>query len=173
MRKTIKKYVEYIADDSETADYKSLMSQAFLPENSGRVGIFWYSPARNELFGVVKANPYDLDDKNLSSARLPNSDVVAYTCRVLHEQVWKKEYNWHKFHDDGSINLFVGDYKDKPRGRIFYEPQQKLFKVCVGDWIKQNREAIDIIVDEFGLLDSDFDFVISNHWDIGMGWENR
>ena len=71
------------------------------------------------------------------------------------------------------IRCFIGDYKDKPRGRIFYEPKEQLFKVCVGDWIKENRDAIDIIVDEFGLLDSTFDFVISNHWDIGMGWENR
>ena len=35
------------------------------------------------------------------------------------------------------------------------------------------KRELGITYDEFGLLDSDFDFVISNHWDIGMGWENR
>ena len=163
----------YIASTSETDDFKSLMQQSFLPDHSERVGIFWYSEVRKELFGVSTANPYETNDPNLSIACLPNSRKTAYTCRILHKQLWKKEFNKHKFHPSDEINLFIGDYKDKPRGRIFYIPQEHLFQICVGDWFYKNEDALDLIVETFGLLDSDYEVVLSTHWDIGNGWENE
>jgi len=127
------------------------------------VGIFWYSPARVECFGVVKAREGD-------SNYTPSGFDGMFTCKELHKYVWKKEYNYRKFHPSDEVNLFVGDYKDKPRGRIFYDEDENTYYIMVGDWIDDYPEAKGCIVREFNLNGSRYSFEKDFHWDIGSGY---
>ena len=144
-------------------DYKiacELMEEG-LKKGDGYVGIFWYSPVLNQLFGVYK-------EKTFEASRAEGGLV---TCSLLHKNLWKKEFNKQKF--SGSNGLFIGDYKDKPRGRIFYSPTEDKFYVMVGSWIKEgeNYRVIDLIIDEFGLENENYEIDdTKQHWDIGMGY---
>lgn len=147
-------------------NYIKTMEEFFLPPNSGKVGIFWYDRRDNNLFGVVKESPY------IESAKINSntpSGEKAITTRRLHKQIWAKEYNRNKAL--GKPSPFVGDYKDTPRGRVFYIVDEKKFVICVGDWFREN-DVLDLILDEFELWDEDYEINIDHHWDIGSGWEN-
>lgn len=126
------------------------------------VGIFWYDVRNNKLFGVRK---YTIDDKD-------NVDTCSegVTCKDLHKYVWKKEYNYRKFHDDHKTYPFVGDWKDTPRGRIFYNNKDNVWYIYVGTWIKNYQRAFDLIVDTFHLNEVDYEIKIKEHWEIGNGW---
>lgn len=119
------------------------------------VGIFWYDDRSDKLFGVRK---YPLNDKDHISRC---SDGI--TCKELHKYVWKKEYNYRKFHDNGKTYPFVGDWKDTPRGRIFYNENDDTFYIYVGTWIKDNKDAFEMIVDEFYLNEVDYEIKIMSH----------
>lgn len=68
----------------------------------------------------------------------------------------------------GQVGVFW--YQGKPRGRVFYNPATKQFIVCVGSWINDHPEAVDVIVDEFGLENEDYEFSVQEHWELGMGY---
>lgn len=129
------------------------------------VGIFWYSPQRNELFGTVKAKE---GDKNYATSGFGGM----CTCKELHKDVWKKEFNKRRYSKNGNygINLFVGDYKSKPRGRIFYKSETNEYFIMVGEWIEEYPEAIDCVVNEFKLSGHNYQFIKNFHWDIGNGF---
>ena len=128
-----------------------------------KVGIFWYASQLKELFGIVK---YDYDDEDLKSSH------GLITCSELHKYIWKKRYNHQKFRNDGK-GLYIGDYKDKPRGRIFYDVELDEFIICVGSWINDFPEAKRLILKEFNLRNEFYKFKIDPHWEIGAGWENE
>ena len=121
------------------------------------VGIFWYSPARKECFGVVKSKEGD-------------SNYIKGTCKELHKYVWKDKFNYFKYHKNAGVNLFVGDYKDKPRGRVFYDDEDNTYYIMVGSWIKDYPEAKQVILNEFNLNGCHYSFEIDMHWEIGMGY---
>lgn len=144
--------------------YIKTMEEFFMPNNSGKVGIFWYNIKNKELFGIVSESPYI--DSNKTNSKLPNGEF-AITTNKLHKQICQKEYNKQKI-KTGS-GPFIGDYKDTPRGRIFYIPNEKKFVICVGDWIKEYDEALDLIIDQFDLWDETYEVNIDSHLDIGSG----
>ena len=145
--------------------YIKTMEEFFLPPNSGKVGIFWYDRVDESLFGVVKESPY-LESSKINS-NLPSGEK-AITVKRLHKQIWAKEFNKNK--SLGIKSPFVGDYKDTPRGRVFYIVDEKKFVICVGEWIKDYNDVVDLIVDEFDLWDEKYEINIDHHWDIGSGW---
>ncbi|MCQ2219019.1 MAG: hypothetical protein MJZ33_11180 [Paludibacteraceae bacterium] len=149
--------------EDELNEMMRLMTESLDPKDKPCVGIFWYSPARNELFGVVKAKK---GDKNYVSSGFGGMA----TCRDLHKDVWKKEYNKNKFKDGSKINLFIGDYKDKPRGRIFYSESKNHYIIMVGSWVDEYEAAKQCIIDEFKLNGHCFEFVKNIHWEIGNGF---
>ena len=84
------------------------------------VGIFWYDPDQNELFGVrsnaAEETTYHKED---------NTNREIRTTRFLHYAVWQKECN------KGKDNRFqTMDYTKYPRGRVF-EVKDKGFEVYV------------------------------------------
>ena len=153
-----------IADDDLAARTMETMSQNLDTQNNPKVGIFWYSPVNKSLYGVVAI------DKDSYSK--PNAGGGLITCKELHEDVWKREYRNQKYKLNG-VGPYIGDYKNKPRGRVFYSPEKDTYYIMVGSWINDNPEAIDIIVDRYDLKDCKVEVKISVHWEIGMGWENR
>lgn len=129
-----------------------------------KVGIFWYNPQRNELFGVVALS---LDDPKVSNSG------NGKTCKILHKKKWAIEYRKLKFkeHKDNTFP-YIGAYEDKPRGRVFYKDNK--FIITVGSWINddENYRAIDLVEDVFDLTNEDTEIVVDSHWEVGTGWEN-
>ena len=148
-----------VAEHDESIE---VMESHFDDQENGKVGIFWFDRRDRVLFGVVAVDKDDIT-KPCSGGLL--------TCSQLHVKVWQKGYNKQKFKQNG-IGPFVGDYKDTPRGRVFYNPRTETYEIRVGDWIEQNRDAIDEIVEEFDLEGKKYEVIKDHHWNIGNGWEN-
>lgn len=129
-------------------------------QDDPKAGIFWYNPETNSLFGVHADFIEDLR----------RDGYGMMSCGILHRDLWKKEYRKQKYKNNG-IGPFIGDYKDKPRGRIFYNPQTKKFEVFTGKWIEQYPEAKEEIMFEFDLNENIVEWKQSWHWDIGCGYE--
>jgi hypothetical protein len=138
-----------------------VMSQNLNNQDSPRVGIFWYDIRHKDLFGVVSAQ--------VSETQVSHGLASVNT---LHVDWWKKQYNKLKFKNNGQEKYpFIGDYKDTPRGRIFYNVNDNIFVIKVGSWINTCPEAKDLIRDEFNLDNEKYQFEIDQHWEIGFGWE--
>ena len=128
-----------------------------------KVGIFWYSPQSNDLFGVRSHRVSDYVKPNA------NTEFGTVSCSEMHEDVWKKEYHRQKY-KNGGVGPFTGAYEMVPRGRIFYNPNTKVFTIAVGSWIEQYPQAVPLIVDEFNLKDTTYEVKTAHHWDIGQKW---
>lgn len=128
-----------------------------------KVGIFWYSPQSNDLFGVRSHRVSDYVKPNA------NTEFGTVSCSEMHEDVWKKEYHRQKY-KNGGVGPFTGAYEMVPRGRIFYNPDTKVFTIAVGSWIEQYPQAVPLIVDEFNLKDTTYEVKTAHHWDIGQKW---
>jgi Txe/YoeB family toxin of Txe-Axe toxin-antitoxin module len=145
-------------------EYRSVLAQMAANRGKGetpKVGIFWYSVGKDELFGVVSHPVDDYSKANASDGRI--------TCSELHEDVWKKEFNKQKYKGNGS-GLFVGPYQDKPRGRVFYHVDDDTFEVAAGKWLEQYPHVYDMILKEFNLPPEKTTAKYAIHWDIGQSW---
>ena len=142
--------------------YMELMEQN-LHNDEPKVGIFWYNPKRNELFGVI-ALP--LDAEGVSSCSRGK------TCSMLHKKKWAIEYRNIKYKEKKDNTFpYIGQYEDKPRGRVFFKDGK--FDIVVGSWIndEENYRVIDLVEKEFDLTNEDTNVVEDSHWDIGCGWD--
>lgn len=159
-KRKISQDIQY-ADSSQMKDMMDAMDNNLDKQENPKVGIFWYSPKKKDVFGVCAVDAYN-------QAKIEKRNAVS--CIELHKYVWKKKYNYYKFH--GGSDLYVGDYKYTPRGRIFYLPKKDEFDIMVGEWIKEYPEAIDKIKNAFDLTDENLDvkIKIGEHWEIGMGY---
>lgn len=153
--------IETVSDE-QMADMMDFMDSNMDEQNSPKVGIFWYSPRIKDVFGVVAY------DAKYQCEVEKNRDNVS--CKELHKYVWKKQFNYWKYH--GGSKLFVGDYKDTPRGRIFYNRQNDEFSIMVGSWIDEYPEAIEKIKEAFDLNGQNTNVSVKKgiHWEIGMGY---
>lgn len=142
------------------------MAQNLGSQDNPKVGIFWYNRQLKDLFGVIAV------DKD--GFQKPNAGGGLITCKELHQDVWRKEFNRQK-HTRNGQGPFVGDYKDTPRGRVFYNLEEDKFYVMVGSWINDvdYDNFISLVEDYYDLKNSDFEIKIGPHWEIGVGWENR
>ncbi|MDR0733215.1 MAG: hypothetical protein LBF08_04030 [Dysgonamonadaceae bacterium] len=138
-----------------------VMSQNLDNQDSPRVGIFWYDARNDDLFGVVSSHA--------SEARVSKGFA---TVNTLHRDYWKKQYNKFKFKSNGGeVYPYIGDYKDTPRGRVFYDVNANRYIVNVGSWINEYPQAKALIIDEFNLEGENYLFETAIHWEIGHGWE--
>lgn len=140
-----------------------IMASHLDTQDDGKVGIFWFDTVNNVLFGVIAI------DKNSYSK--PNVGGGLISCSELHKKVWQKGFNKQKYKLDG-VGPFKGDYKDTPRGRVFYNPANDTFEIKVGSWIEDYPQAINEIIEEFDLESCNVVVIKDFHWDIGNGWEN-
>ncbi len=150
-----------VVDDAKMQAMMAAMDANLEKQNNPKVGIFWYSPLIKDVFGVVAVDAHD-------QAQIEHREAVS--CKELHKYVWKKKYNYYKFH--GGSNLYVGDYKYVPRGRVFYFPETDEYDIMVGKWIYEYPEAVDKIKAAFDLNDRNL-FVhvkLGIHKEIGMGY---
>lgn len=153
------KQTDYTEDE-----YRSVLAQMEANRGKGetpKVGIFWYSEGRDELFGVVSHPVDDYSRANASDGRI--------TCSELHEDVWKKEFRRQRYKGDGT-GLFIGAYQDKPRGRVFYHIDDDTYEVACGKWLQQYPHVYDMILREFDLPPERTTAKYAIHWDIGQSW---
>ena len=145
-------------------EYRNVLSQMASRRGKGKmpkVGIFWYSVGRDELFGVVSHPVDDYSRANASEGRI--------TCSELHEDIWKKEYYRQRYKGGGS-GLFIGAYQDKPRGRVFYCIDDDTYEVAAGKWLQEYPHVYDMILREFDLPSDRTSARYAVHWDIGQSW---
>ena len=128
-----------------------------------KVGIFWYNPTKKELFGVVSHKYSDYSKPNAKGGLVTSSE--------MHEDIWKKEFRKQKYHSDGT-GPFKGEYQWKPRGRVFYNPAEDHFYIGIGQWIDENPEAEQLIIEEFDLPASKTSLWKQPHWDLGQTWND-
>lgn len=145
-------------------EYRSVLAQMAANRGKGetpKVGIFWYSIGRDELFGVVSHPVDDYSRANASDGRI--------TCSELHEDVWKKEYYKQRYKGDGK-GLYIGAYQDKPRGRVFYHIDDDTYEVAAGKWLEEYPHVYEMILKEFNLPSERTTAKYAIHWDIGHSW---
>ena len=130
-------------------------------QENPKVGIFWYSPQLQDVFGVVAIDAATAPKSGNSGLR---------TCKELHKYVWKKQFNYDKAHNVSSP--FRGDYKYTPRGRVFYDDEMDEYHVMIGAWLHDHPEAKDKIKAAFNLSDPNLHVFFERgiHWEIGMGY---
>jgi hypothetical protein len=157
----LKEYDIKVSNDEHVKNAMDAMSANLESQDNPKVGIFWYNVRTKSLFGVIAV------DKDSFSK--PNVGGGLISCKELHKNIWKKEFNKQKFKNNG-VGPFIGDYKDTPRGRIFYNPNNNQYIINVGSWIKEHTECIDEIIEEFNLENENYSVEIAEHWEIGCGW---
>jgi hypothetical protein len=149
--------------EEELDNAMRLMSSNRGKDDEPKVGIFWYSPQRNELFGVRSHRASEYVKANSCS------EFGTISCSEMHEDVWKKEFHRQKY-KNGGIGPYVGAYEMSPRGRIFYNPDTDEYTIAVGSWIQQYPQAVALIEEEFNLGATKHMVKTAHHWDIGQKW---
>jgi len=149
--------------DEELDEAMRLMESNRGKDDEPKVGIFWYDPRKNDLFGVRSHRVSDYVKAN------SRSEFGSISCSEMHEDVWKKEFHRQKY-KNGGIGPFTGAYEMVPRGRIFYNPEDDEFTIAVGSWIEQYPQAVVLIEEEFNLKDTKHEVKTAHHWDIGQRW---
>ena len=171
--------VEIIDEEAKTSKVQKIKVEEFSPEeydeainvmkaNRGagdepKVGIFWYNTTMKQLAGVVTHKRSDY--------LKPNAGGGLITCSEMHEDVWKKEYYKQKYKHNGK-GFFIGQYQDKPRGRVFYSPHDDQYIIAVGSWIDKYPEVVEMVIEEFDLPKDKSVMKKASHWDIGQTWNN-
>ena len=149
-----------------TADNEILMET--MRENgrsldNPQVGMFWYNPQRNRLVGVYSAYASELSF-NAKGRK---------TMQVLHHKVWPDVREDAIANGSNDKIWREEDYTQVPRGRIFQievpGSDAEYFEILVGSWINEYPQAADLIIKRFNLELSDFQFIHSEHWDVGRG----
>lgn len=149
-------------DDPQVSAFIEAMAENIDKQDDPDVGIFWYDPEEDELFGVVSVS---VDEAIAQQSSLFDNKIVK-TCRKLHYKVWQKE------HFRGKDSRFNGDWTQTPRGRVF-ALDDGTFVVMTGSWIRQYPQVMDYILDEFQLPEDQTKFKIDKHWDLGHGYTDR
>ncbi|GHV07245.1 hypothetical protein FACS1894217_07650 [Clostridia bacterium] len=131
-------------------------------QDDPKVGMFWYHPKLGQLIGV----------KDAYAAELAFNEKGRKTLKSLHAKVWPEISSYALL--TGAAKKPTGDiadYTQVPRGRVFQidTPGRTYFEVLVGSWINDYPEAAGLIIKQFNLNGVDFDFIESEHWDIGRG----
>lgn len=147
-----------VATQQEHEELERIMADSLDLAANPKVGIFWYDPHDDVLFGVYSEDAID------------ERGFPRKTCSKLHRDLWKKEYHRQKY-KLGGVGRFQGDYRNVPRGRIFYDSESEEFIICVGDWYDKYPSVLADIVSEFDLEGQVYHVVKDYHWNLGYGWE--
>ena len=139
------------------------------------VGIFWYDPEDNMLFGVRKK---ELTPQMVEEAAEKGKPFINYP--QLNYEVWEEEtkaaskreeseacFDYSECEQARAKLKFKGDYTQVPRGRVAWTIDK--FIVLVGKWAEPIQEQLtELLEQEFSL--PYFEFVYDEHWDLGHGW---
>jgi len=128
---------------------------SYFDEPLPAVGIFWYDPEAQDLFGVYKK---ELTPRMIEDAAEKGLPFINY--QSLHQQVWQKQYFHAVAHHEPS--KFAGDYSQVPRGRVSWCIDH--FVVLVGRWAQDIEDEMrDLLRRHFAV--SDVEFYYDEHMD--------
>lgn len=152
------KFIKIIKSNEQEEKNTIELMKSFNEEEKPQTGPFWWD---NEKKQVFLSTPIDYD---LGSE--PNKDGDS-TNRKLHQKIWQKEFY------RGRVK---GDYKQIPRGRVFYNVNNKIFKIKVGSWFRElsqqdQNTLIEQVKFDFNLQKQQVKIIEENHWNIGNGFE--
>ena len=126
-----------------------------------QIGIFWYSPEKDELMDVYLQ---DFD----SVALHPNGKRIS---TKIHQKVWEKNYYRARAKNDKErLAYYEQDYAWVPRGRVNFNENTGYFEVMTGDWIDKYPSLKADIEMEFQLPHERTIFLRGEHWQLGHGW---
>jgi hypothetical protein len=148
-------YLKEMSEEERRNVMKS-MSDNFEFQDDPKVGIFWYDPANDELFGVSKVNAGDLQF-NRNGLK---------TISTLHKSWWQTQKN-RALAQKKDPGIFAKDYTHIPQGRIF-QRKDGGFQLMCGRWMNDRIE--DLVKDEFDLRKVPLEISTDIHWEIGHGW---
>lgn len=139
-------------------DIYSLMKELYDNENNPKIGIFWYLPEENDLFGV---NSIIMLEDDYKKSR--------FTLSTSHKTYWQRQE--HKAIAKGDRDsIFLQDYTQIPRGIVAY--QNGRFIAIVGSWYKDYEDDLrGLITFEFNL--TDFEFEIGEYLELGDSWDEK
>lgn len=143
---------------TEQHDEQMASMKAF-DEQMPCVGIFWYDPNDNTLFGVRKQ---EVTPKMAEEAAEKGLPFINYP--HLHRQVWAKEF--FKAQATHEETKFKGDYTKIPCGRVTWTIDK--FIVLVGHWAEPILDQLSALLEEEFSLPY-FEFRYDEHWDLGHG----
>ena len=123
------------------------------------VSIFWYDEDNMELFEIHSLPVSQLKVGQATFPKLHKTIWQKLKMKTIEKKNSGKEYN----------SIYLNDYTQIPRGRIFY--QNNVFYVVTGKWITDYVK--DLIIDEFHLQNQTVEFKYDSHWDIGHGWSSE
>ena len=139
------------------------------------VGIFWYDPEDNTLFGVRKKEITPVVVEEAAKKGIPfinyphlNYDVwVEETKAASKREENETSFDYPEREQARAKLKFKGDYTQIPRGRVAWTIDK--FIVLVGKWAEPIQEELtELLEKEFSL--PYFEFVYDEHWDLGHGW---
>lgn len=152
-----------ISSPEEHEAYIDAMRQNVGYKPEPEVGIFWFNPEENDIFGIAKDPIGNVEFTAASGA--PANGVK--TGKVLHRDYWVKlrEKAVIRGKSDG---IFFQKYTNVPRGRVF-QLRDGTFQINVGSWINSaDKELLmDLIIDEFNLDGENVKLQEDEHWNIG------
>ena len=144
---------------SERKGVMASMSDNFENQENPKVGFFWYDETDDELFGVTAVDAQELSF----------NDHGRKTVGTLHRTWWKKQQEKAKAKKQ-LTSIFLKDYTQVPRGRIF-QRYDGTFELMCGSWI--NERIVELVKDEFNLWFVPLEVKTDIHWEIGHGWSEE
>ena len=145
-------------------DYKSLidtMREYKDADDKPQIGIFWYSPEKDELVDVYLQ---DFD----SVAPTPNGRRIS---TKIHQKVWEKNYYRARAKNDKEkLAYYEQDYAWVPRGRVNFSEKDCRFEVMTGDWFDRYAGLGEEIIEMFQLPPEKTVFLKGEHCQLGHGW---
>lgn len=138
-----------------------IMRQYKDAEDKPQIGIFWYSPEKDQLVDVYVQ---DFDSVELH----PNGKRIS---TKIHQKVWEKNYYKARAKQDKEkLAYYEQDYAWIPRGRVNFNEKENRFEVMTGDWFDQYPNLANDIIMEFQLPAENTVFLKGEHWQLGHGW---
>ena len=122
---------------SERTGVIESMSANLETQEEPMVGIFWYDEKNDDLFGVTASYAHEL----------PFNAHGKKTVGTLHKTWWKKQQERAKAKKQ-LTSIFMKDYTQTPRGRIF-QREDGTFDLMCGSWI--NDHIVELVKNEFNL----------------------
>ena len=131
--------------------------------NQPKVGMFWYNPERNRLVGI----------RSVFARDLAFNPKGRKTVRDLHHTAWDEVREDALANGSTDKIWYEEDYTQVPRGRVFQMEvpgsDTEYFEILIGKWIHEYPDAVKLILKAFNLEKSEYEFIYSQHWDIGHG----
>jgi len=128
-------------------------------DKKAEVGIFWYHPELESLFEIHSIPVTSLTNEQLTYPKLHKTIWQELRFSTINKKKKGLPYD----------PIYLSDYTQIPRGRVFFEKGK--FHIFVGSWITDKIKKM--IIKQFNLQKCNVIFKIDSHWELGHGWSSE